>query len=84
MSLAQVFSSIVKVASGPAAAGPLEMARRGLAALLALLAASGCRAGTVPSADFYALRAKDIAGKEFSFGSLEGVNQVVITNVASQ
>jgi glutathione peroxidase-family protein len=39
-------------------------------------------AGTVPAKDFYALTAKDIDGKDFSFSELKGAKEVLINNVA--
>jgi hypothetical protein len=45
-----------------------------------------CYAGAtdVPAKDFYALTAKDIDGKDFSFSELKGATEVVINNVASE
>jgi hypothetical protein len=45
-----------------------------------------CYAGAadVPAKDFYALTAKDIDGKDFSFSELKGATEVVINNVASK
>jgi len=45
-----------------------------------------CYAGAadVPAKDFYALTAKDIDGKDFSFSELKGATDIVINNVASE